>query len=149
MVRRLVEGREVVVVELHLRPLGNPVAESEEDVDDLTPYLLDEMPTADRMRATRQGHVDGIGGDARLKRGCGEHGVALLNRRLKRDADLVRHLACRGTLLGRERTEPAQDARERPLLAEIRHTHRVERGEIDRAAIAREPLVTQCSRVRR
>ena len=100
--------------------------------------LLDQVAAADRARAARQRHVDRLGGDARLERGCRTASLARVERRLERHADLVRDLADGRPLLGRKRAEPAQDAGERALLAEVRHAHRVERGQVVRRRDRRE-----------
>ncbi len=118
MVRRLVERREVVVVELDLGALGDPVAQAEEDLDDLGGDLLDEVPRADRMRAARERHVDRLGADAGVHGRRRQLGAARLERCLERLADLVGHLADGRPLLGGERAEPAQDRGQRALLAE-------------------------------
>ena len=62
MARRVVEGREVVVVVLDLRALHHPVAEADEDVLDLAPGTGQEVEVAggDRCDAGK-GHVEGVG----------------------------------------------------------------------------------------
>ena len=65
---RVVEGGEVVVVELDLGALHDPVAEPDEDVLDLAAGADQQVQVAERhRRGAGQGHVDRVGGQARRR----------------------------------------------------------------------------------
>ena len=141
MLRRVVERREVVVVELDLGAFGDPIAQADEDVDDLGDEAIDEVTTAQRTRLAGQRHVDGVGRDALLERRSSELLLARVQRLLQRQADLVGGLADGGALLRRQRAEPSKHRRQRPLLAEDGDAHRVERGEVACLGDGLQPLV--------
>ena len=63
MAGRLVEGLEVVVVELDLRPVDHREAQAGEDLDDVVERACHWMPVAERRHApSRQGHVEALAG---------------------------------------------------------------------------------------
>ena len=67
---RVIEGGEVVVVELDLGALHHPVAEADEDVLDLAHGSNQQVARPDRRgRRARQGHVHRVGGQPLLELG--------------------------------------------------------------------------------
>ena len=105
MVRRRVERREVVVVELDLRALGDAVAETDEDLDDLARRPGRSGATCPgARRRPGQRDVDGLGGDARSSARGRERPPARLERGLeRRRGPRCATLPDGGPLLGRER----------------------------------------------
>src|SRR3712207_837491 len=58
MTRRYPQGREVEVVGLDLGPLGDTIAQADEEVDDVVYHHLGRMQMAPRKRNSRQRNVD-------------------------------------------------------------------------------------------
>ena len=66
MSRRYPEGREVVVVGLDLGPLGDAIAQADEEVDDFVYHHLGRMQVAPLKRGAGQRDVDRFGPQALL-----------------------------------------------------------------------------------
>ena len=144
----MVEGGEVVVVELDLGSLHHPVAEADEDVLDLTLGADQEvLGGARRPRGTRQGDVDRAGGERALQLGSLElrlAGLELAPRapgapRSPADAD-------RPALLGRELRDPAQDRGQLGLAAEVADPQLLERAGVRGGGDRRRGLAAQGAR---
>src|SRR4051794_35923498 len=108
MPRRDVERREVVVVELDLGSLDDPVAHADEHVLDLTTRLREQVQVAGVERVTRERDVDALLLQAFLERPAPEPLAALRDQGLDHPPDLVSTLAEARTLLGRKTRKRAQ-----------------------------------------
>ena len=126
---RVVEGIEVVVDGLDLRPLGHVEAQPDEDVLDLAAGLGHQVQAPDgRKRVSREGHVDAVGDEALLELGAGQLAAPGFDGGLERLARLVGRLAGRGPLLGRELGDAAQEVGQLGLAAQVAHADLLERG---------------------
>src|SRR5674536_17212 len=81
--KRRVQRGEVVVVELHLRALGDLVAEADEDVLDLAHRLADEVLVAGREGPAGKGDVEALVLERIRERRLLELGLAPLDQGLQ------------------------------------------------------------------
>jgi hypothetical protein len=130
MVRRKVQGGEIVPVVLDLRPGSDREAEVGEDLGELVENLADRMDAALKRRRHRQGHVEPLARQPPLERFRLEHRPA--------SRDRLGHALAQGVdswpfdlpLLWRHAAERLQELGHRPLLAERRDPLGLERGEV-------------------
>jgi hypothetical protein len=140
MLGRMVQGREVVVLEFDFGTLGNLVSQAHEDVGDLGGDPIDEMSSSQWVLATGKRHVDHIRRDSRLHV-CGRQlGLAGLQRRLKGLADFIGGLAHGGTLFRRQSAQSPEHTGERALLTEIGDAHAIQLRQIGCGHDGSEPL---------
>jgi hypothetical protein len=127
VLRRVVEGGEVVVLVLDLRPLHDREAEPDEDVLHPASDLRDQVEMAgQRRRVARHGHVDAVLGEPAVELRGLELGGALLEQHLERAPHLVGLLAERAALLGRQLADRAQRRGQLRLAAEVAHPQLLE-----------------------
>ena len=108
----MVEGGEVVVVELHLGALHDPVAEADEDVLDLAHRPSHEVACADRnRRGPRQGHVHRVHSEPTLELRRLELRPPAVQETLERLSRVVRGAADRPALGRGKLPDPAKDPR--------------------------------------
>src|SRR5688572_6816130 len=116
----MVERREVVVVELDLRALGDLETEPEEDVLDLAPRLGDQVqPAGLARRVAGQRHVDAILGQTCVQLSVLELAGATADQLLELLPHGVRGLADPSALLRRQVTDRAQRRGELRLAPEV------------------------------
>ena len=117
-----VEGREVVVVALDLRPLRHPISQAGKDVDDLLDRADQWVAVARRREAAGRSDVNGFAGET-LGHGCAFHcRKPLAKERLHLLFEHVGPLADQGPLIARQLAHGAEHARKAPLLAEQSHS---------------------------
>src|SRR2546430_13149478 len=105
----VVERREVVVVPLDLRAVLDHEAEADEEVLDLAPGLGDQVERASRLgRVARERDVYAVLDQAPLELRIRQRLRALVEQRLEGYARLVRLLADRAALVGRQLADRAQ-----------------------------------------
>src|SRR3954454_19013035 len=133
MAGRMVESREVVVVELDLRALHDPVAEAAEDVLDLAHRANQEVPRPHRDgRGAGQGDVHGVGGQAGFEAGSLERIEAMLEERLELLAGDVRGLPDGAALLGGKVPDAPQYLSQLRLPAQVADPQLLELGGVRR-----------------
>src|SRR3954468_13835204 len=126
--RVVVEGVEVVVDEGDLGALDAREAEAQEDVLDLAPGLRDEVQAADGLgRLAGERDVDAVFRELRVELFGFELLRALLDEPFQRLAGLVRRLADRPSLLGRQLCHAPEEARQLRLAAEVADAQLLER----------------------
>jgi hypothetical protein len=130
MAGREVERGEIVVVGLDVGTFGDRKAHIGEDRGDLVDHLADRVDAAalGRRLAHGQRHVDLFGGQPRLDGGIAQLRLAGGDRIGDAGLQPVDGRACRLALFRAHRTERLQPFRDRALLAERRHAHRLDRG---------------------
>src|SRR6188472_3350063 len=96
---RVVERGEVVVLELDLGPLDDPIAESGEDVLELPARRREQVQMARIEGVPGQGDVDRLLAQPDLELSRREVAGALVDQRLERAACVVAQLAERGAML--------------------------------------------------
>ena len=149
MVGGNVERREVVVVVLDLRALGDAEAQADEDVDDLLHRLRERMQR-DRGCGRRpgSGDVDRARAATCWARAAARSAVSAL---VDAPLDLVLDLVEQGTdgraLLRRHVAQPAHDVGELALAAEEADAQLLDLGLVDALASAARASSRICSRV--
>ena len=108
MVGRDVEELEVVLLGLHLGTLEDLEAIGMEDLAQVAHQGLHRVQVADRHRASRRAHVDHLGGQSSVEATRLELAEPSLDGSIELPAQLVRTLADRRPLRGRDASELAQ-----------------------------------------
>ena len=126
MVVGRVQRREVVVLELDLGPLGDAIAEPDEDVLDRPLGLREQVGDAARDGQAGQRDVDGVLGEAPLELGRRELGLARGVLGLEPLAHAVQRRAAWAALARLERRDAAQRERHRRGAAEHGHARGLE-----------------------
>ena len=121
MVRREVQCLEVVPVVLDLRTVGQLVAEPAEDFGDPLQRARHRVDAAALPVAARQGHVDGLTGQARVERGFLQHRPARGQRLPDLVADPVDGFAGGLALVGRQGAQLLELGGDAALLAQQSH----------------------------
>ena len=133
VLRRDVQGSEVVKIVLDIGTFGDRETHLAEDGDAFLGNLADRVQPAVAHRARRQGDVDRLGGKPGFEGGAVEALLARLDCRGDTVLDAVERLPGG---LARRRIESAKALhlfRDRALAAERRHANGFERGQIGRA----------------
>ena len=142
MLGRNVELGEVEIVGLDVRTFGDGEAHVGEDLDALVVDLADGMDAAvgDGAEANRQRDVGALVREP-LRQGLAfQRSLARLQRVADARLELVDRLAEALALLRRQRAELLHQLGDAALLAEHGDAHLLDRGEIARAAMARQQL---------
>jgi hypothetical protein len=138
-----VEPGEVEVVGLDVGPLGDGEAHVGEDLGDLVEHLAHRVdaPLLQRSETDRQGHVGGLGGEARAQRLALQFRLAALQGLADAGLQRVDGLPERLALVGGERAQPRHQLGHAPLLAERGNAHALDGVEVARAGdLAQEDL---------
>ena len=118
VIARDVEQVEVVVRGLDLRTEDGLEPEQGEDLAQLVDHLRDRMRRADNRLAPRQGHVDGVGGEAPLEIRGGERVVSSAPGSGQLRLERIAAPSGDRPLIGRQGGETAQEERQLALGAE-------------------------------
>ena len=130
MAGREVERGEIVVVGLDVGTFGDREAHIGEDRGDFVDDLADRMdaaPFGGRL-AHRQRHIHLLGGEPCLDGGVAQIGLAGGDGICDAGLQAVDGRPCRLAFLRAHRSQRLQPLRDRALLAERRHAHRLDRG---------------------
>jgi hypothetical protein len=127
MVRREVQGLEVVVVVLDLRAIGELVAQAREDVGDALEGARDRVQVAQLATAAGQSHVNALGGQALCERRVLKHEPARCQCFGDSVLCAVHGFARQLALLGRQCAQLLELARQTAGLAQQRDPQRFER----------------------
>ena len=127
MVRREVQGFEVVPVVLDLGAVGEFVTEAAEDLGDALQRTADRMQAAACGVASRQGDVDGFAGETRVEHGVVERDLACRQRVADGVAGAVDRFAGRLALVRGQSAEGLELRGDAAALAEQRDPQRFQR----------------------
>ena len=145
MPRRMVEGREVVVVVLDLGALHDAVAEADEDVLDLPPRLGQQVEVAGCDRGDAgQGDVEGALDEAPLELVPLELLAASREQPLEVALRGVGGGPDRSPLIRRQLADPPEDSRQLGLAAQVAHPQVLERRGVRSGGDRRLGLATKC-----
>ena len=144
---RVVQGREVVVVQLDLGALHDPVAKPDEDVLDLAQGSDQQVARTDRhRRGAGQGHVDRVGREAVRELGSLELRPPAREQLLQRLPGLVSGRADGAPLLGRQPGDPPQDPGQLGLAAQVANPQLLQLGDVRRGADRRLGIAAKLRR---
>src|SRR2546425_2396720 len=114
-----VQGLEVEVVALDLRPLGDGKAEAHEDRNDLVLHPGERVARAQRRTTAGEREVEALPGALLPALGLAPLGQLQLEQGLQLTLDLIGGRADERALLLRQRAQGAQQKRQRPLPSQV------------------------------
>ena len=143
VIERDVEHLEVAQVVLDLGRLVDDESELPEHLGDRVDGLVDRVERAAPDRPAGRRDVDRLGLEPARQRRAAQDGAAVGERALDGHPDGVGDGADTRPVVRRERTDPAEDARQPALLAEDVELERLEGGHVRRGRDRRQGLVAQ------